>query len=154
MSVLCVRCAISLISVCNNCVCVYESSEAAYSFSLATNPSPTRARSYPLNINPNPTRNPKVFRDPSGSGRVADLYTKGLIMFLSGWSLYWSSRSWTFPRFFSLQDSAFIRIQHPTMCQRCYGNVPLWQWPALRLALLLWSQSRVSECQRTSNIYS
>ncbi len=35
------------------CACVYESSEAsAYSFGLATNPNPTRARSYPLNINP------------------------------------------------------------------------------------------------------
>ncbi len=51
-----------------------KAAKPAYSFSLATNPSPTRARSYPLNINPNPTRNPKVFRDPSGSGRVADLY--------------------------------------------------------------------------------
>ncbi len=52
-----------------------KAAKPAYSFSLATNPSPTRARRYPLNINPNPTRNPKVFRDPSGSGRVADLYT-------------------------------------------------------------------------------
>ncbi len=50
-----------------------KAAKPAYSFSLATNPSPTRARSYPLNINPNPTRNPKIFRDPSGSGRVADL---------------------------------------------------------------------------------
>ncbi len=50
-----------------------KAAKPAYSFSLATNPSPTRARRYPLNINPNPTRNPKVFRDPSGSGRVADL---------------------------------------------------------------------------------
>ncbi len=58
--------------------CVRASMKAmkpAYSFSLATNPSPTRARSYSLNINPNPTRNPKVFRDPLGSGRVADLYS-------------------------------------------------------------------------------
>ncbi len=46
----------SLTSVCNNvcvCACVYESSvTSAYSFGLATNPNPTRARSYPLNINP------------------------------------------------------------------------------------------------------
>ncbi len=40
-------CARSLISVCNVCTCVYESSEAsAYSFGLATNPNPTRARKY------------------------------------------------------------------------------------------------------------
>ncbi len=59
-------------------MCVHVSMKAAkpaYSFSLATNPSPTRARSYPLNNNPNLTRNPKVSRDPSGSGRVADLYS-------------------------------------------------------------------------------
>ncbi len=53
-----------------------KATKPAYSFSLATNLSPTRARSYSLNINPNPTRNPKVFRDPSGSGRVADLYLR------------------------------------------------------------------------------
>ncbi len=64
-------CARSLISVCNVCVCVYESSEAsAYSFDLATNPNPTRARSYPLNINPKPDS----ISGPAGSGRVADLY--------------------------------------------------------------------------------
>ncbi len=33
-----------------------KAAKPAYSVSLATNPSPTRARSYPLNINPNPTR--------------------------------------------------------------------------------------------------
>ncbi len=50
-------CARSLICVFNVCACVYESSEAsAYSFGLATNPNPTRARSYPLNINPKPSR--------------------------------------------------------------------------------------------------
>ncbi len=51
-------------------VCVYESSEAsAYSFGLATNPNPTRARRYPLNINPKPDS----ISGPAGSGRVADL---------------------------------------------------------------------------------
>ncbi len=50
-----------------------KATKPAYSFSLATNPS--RAQSYSLNINPKPARNPKVFRDLSGSGRVADLYT-------------------------------------------------------------------------------
>ncbi len=55
------------------CACVYESSEAsAYSFGLATNPNPTRARSYPLNINPKPDS----ISGPTGSGRVADLYTE------------------------------------------------------------------------------
>ncbi len=63
-------CARSLISV---CACVYESSEAsAYSFGLATNPNPTRARSYPLNINPKPDH--ESISGPAGSGRVADLY--------------------------------------------------------------------------------
>ncbi len=54
------------------CAFVYESSEAsAYSFGLATNPNPTRARSYPLNINPKP----ESISGPAGSGPVADLYT-------------------------------------------------------------------------------
>ncbi len=71
----CVSAARSLWYLCAiTCVCAsMKAAKPAYSFSLATNPSPTRARSYPLNINPNPTQNPKVSRDPSGSGRVADL---------------------------------------------------------------------------------
>ncbi len=56
------------------CACVYESSEAAYSFGLATNPNPTRARRYPLNINPKPDPKPDSISGPAGSGRVADLY--------------------------------------------------------------------------------
>ncbi len=61
------------------CACVYESSEAsAYSFGLATNPNPTRARSYPLNINPKPDS----ISGPAGSGRVADLYSNMMIRWL------------------------------------------------------------------------
>ncbi len=59
------------------CACVYESSEAsAYSFGLATNPNPTRARSYPLNINPKLNPKPESISGPAGSGRVADLYLR------------------------------------------------------------------------------
>ncbi len=55
-------------------MCVRASMKAAkplhnYSFGLATNPNPTRARSYPLNINPKP----ESISGPAGSGRVADL---------------------------------------------------------------------------------
>ncbi len=58
------------------CACVYESSEAsAYSFGLATNPNPTRARRYPLNIDPKPDPKPESISGPAGSGRVADLYS-------------------------------------------------------------------------------
>ncbi len=59
------------------CACVYESSEAsAYSFGLATNLNPTRARSYPLNINPKPDPKPESISGPAGSGLVADLYRR------------------------------------------------------------------------------
>ncbi len=66
------------------CPCVYESSEAsAYSFGLATNPNPTRARSYPLNIKPKPDS----ISGPAGSVRVADLYhalARGFLASLQG----------------------------------------------------------------------
>ncbi len=79
------------------CACVYESSEAsAYSFGLATNPNPTRARSYPLNINPKP----ESISGPAGSGRVADLY-KGDIQNVQGKGACWTGLKTTALRLLS-----------------------------------------------------
>ncbi len=53
------------------CACVYESSVAsAYSFGLATNPSPKLS----IKHLPKPDPKPKSISGPAGSGRVADLY--------------------------------------------------------------------------------
>lgn len=63
--------------------------------------------------------------------------------FLTSWTLYCNSHHKPTQGFFlGLQDLAFNRIQHPTMCQCCYGNVSLWQCPAHSSSLLLWSQGR------------